>query len=203
VQVYIAEISSSKLKGLFGNCNQLYITIGISLMYFFGINFNHHHLGYSNMALIAAGIAVLFEILMLTTHESPRWLFKNGLDSDGMKVLRNLRGKKFCVTTEADVGLKRIYSVKDQVFEFRKKSVYHPFILVFLLMFFQQFSGINAATFYASQIFTSAGYSDDEAILASFGAVGCSQVIATLVSVVLVDYIGRQKLLVASSLGMI
>lgn len=206
MQVYIAEISSPKLKGVFGNCNQLLLTLGILLTYFLGINFKHYQFSYSDIALVAAGFVALFEILMLFTYETPRWLFGKNMDYNGIRVLKILRGKDFHITAEIErikAGLRCKYSVKDQLIEFRRRAVYYPFILVFFLMFFQQFSGINAAIFYASRIFSAAGYSNDTANLVTFFAVGCVQVVATLVSVLLVDYLGRRKLLVASSVGMV
>lgn len=199
-------MSSSKQKGIFGNCNQLFITVGILLTYFLGINFGGYKFHYSDVALVAAGIVALFEILMLTTYETPRWLFSKNSDYDGIRVLKILRGKQFQISKEISsikTALRHTYSKKEQLLEFKNRAVYHPFILVVMLMFFQQFSGINAAIFYASQIFSDAGYSDDKANLVTFGAVGCVQVIATLVSVVLVDYLGRRILLITSSIGMV
>lgn len=203
--MYIAEISSPRLKGIFGNCNQLFITFGIALTYFFGIKFGEYKFSYSNIALMAAGIVALFEVLMLTTYETPRWLFSKDLEYSGIRALKMFRGKNFQISEEiASIkqGLRHTYSTKEQLLEFKNRAVYHPFILVIFLMFFQQFSGINAAIFYASQIFKEAGYSIDQANLVSFGAVGCVQVAATLVSVILVDYLGRRKLLITSSIGM-
>lgn len=205
--VYIAEISSPKWKGFFGNCNQLFVTIGILLTYFFGINFGNFTFSYSHVALIAAGLVALFEILMLTTYETPRWLLSQDMDFVGIRVLRILRGNQFnIISKEIDsikAKLRHTYSTKDQLLEFRKRSVLQPFVLVVLMMFFQQFSGINAAIFYASQIFTDAGFSNEKANLISFGTVGCVQVLSTFISVMLVDYLGRRVLLVASSIGMV
>lgn len=205
LQVYIAEISSPKLKGFFGNCNQLFVTLGLLLTYLLGIRFEGYLFHYYNIALVAAGIVALFELLMLTTYETPRWLFSKNRDYHGIRVLKVLRGKNFQISREIDyikAGLRRTYSVKEQLLEFKHHRVYHPFILVLMLMFFQQFSGINVAIFYASEVFKQAGYDNSRANLATFGAVGVVQVIATFVCVLLVDYCGRRVLLVASSTGM-
>ncbi len=176
------------------------------LTYLLGIKFDKFLFRYSYIALVAAGFVALFEVLMLTTYETPRWLFKENLDYRGIQVLKVLRGPQFQVSTEIDeikAGLRRTYSAKEQIFEFKNRCVYHPFILVILLMFFQQFSGINAAIFYASSIFSNAGFGVDQANLVTFGAIGGVQVVATLVSVFLVDSLGRRKLLIISSVGMV
>ena len=91
-------------------------------------------------------------------------------------------------------------SVWELVKEFRHRSVFQPFILVLFLMVFQQFSGINAAIFYAASIFSDAGVPN--ASLISVFSVGGVQIIATLVAVLLIDKLGRKILLIISSVGM-
>ena len=207
LKVYIAEISPAKLKGCFGNFNQLFITVGIAATYFLGIQFGDYQIHYYDIALVAVTLTILFEVLMMVaTLESPRWLFSKNRDDTATQILKILRGKDAQVQTEIDeikMGLKCKPSIKNQLIAFKSQSVYHPFILVCFLMFFQQFTGINAAIFYAAQIFSDAGYSNNKVNLISFGAVGCVQVLATLASVALVDYLGRRTLLVASSIGII
>ena len=205
-QVYITEISSPKLKGMFGNCNQLLVTIGILLSYLLGIKFGNYRMPYYNIALVAAGIVVLFEILMLFTYETPRWLFSKNMEYDGIRVLKILRGPQFQIAKEINsikIALRRTYSIKEQLLEFKNRAVYHPLILILFLMFFQQFSGINVAVFYASSVFKDVGYDPDTANLVTLIAVGVTQVIATFISVLLVDYLGRRILLIVSSIGML
>lgn len=205
-QVYIVELSSPKWKGRFGNCNQLFLTLGTLLVYLLGINFHGKIIRYYYTALVAAGVVTLFEILMLMTFETPRWLFSKNLDYRGIRVLKILRGQKFLIMNEVNgikTSIRRTYTIYEQLLEFRRRVVFHPFILVLVLMFFQQFSGINAAIFYASTIFTQAGYRGDDVNLITFFAVGVVQVVATFISILLIDSVGRRKLLISSSVGMV
>lgn len=192
--------------GRFGVCNQLFITLGTLLVYFFGINFRGKVIHYYYTALVAAGVVALFEVMMLMTYETPRWLFKKNMDYMGIRVLKILRGQQFHIMKEIDgikTAIRHTYSAKEQLLEFRRRVVLHPFILVLFLMFFQQFSGINAAIFYASKIFTQVGYGVDSSNLIAFFAVGVVQVVATFISVLLINYFGRRKLLITSSIGMV
>lgn len=68
------------------------------------------------------------------------------------------------------------------------------------LMFFQQFSGINAVIFYTNNIFQSAG-SNIPPVIATI-IVGVVQTIATYASSVLVERAGRRILLLQSSIIM-
>lgn len=64
------------------------------------------------------------------------------------------------------------------------------------LMFFQQFSGINAVIFYTNNIFQSAGSNIDPVIATII--VGVVQTIATYISSLLVERAGRRLLLLQS-----
>jgi len=187
-----------------GNCNQLFVTFGILISYIFGIQFNHYRLTFSQVALVPAGFVALFEFLMLFTYETPRWLFAKNKDYEAIRVLKVLRGPEALIMREIDnikAVLRKTYTVPEQIKEFSNKSVYLPFIIVTFLMFFQQFSGINAAIFYASNIFKS-GFSGNMVEIVPAIAVGVTQVIATSLSVFLVEKLGRRVLLLTSSFGM-
>ena len=198
----MAEIASARLKGLFGGCNQLFITIGGFIGYLYGVQ--NFHINYWKFALIAAGIVALFEILMLFTYETPRWLFSKHKEFQAIRVLKILRGPNTQVTKEMNqikAALRRKYTILEQLKAFKNRAVFIPFILVLMLMFFQQFSGINAVIFYASDIFKTAQISLDVNLVSAL-AIGVAQVVATLLSVMLVDKLGRKVLLTVSSIGM-
>ena len=142
---------------------------------------------------------------MLLTYETPRWLLSKHKDKKASQVLETLRGRNFHTTKEHEKikeSVQRSYSVPQQLMEFQHRAIFIPFLLVLMLMFFQQFSGINVAIFYASQVFLAAGLNDREVNLIVAIAIGVVQVIATLVSVVLVDCLGRKILLTIASIGM-
>ena len=190
------------MKGLFGNCNQLFITIGGFFGYLYGVQ--KFNIDYWKFCLAAAGVVALFEILMLFTYETPRWLFSKHKDFQAIRVLKVLRGPNTHVTKEINqikAALQHKYTIVQQLRAFRKRAVFIPFILVLMLMFFQQFSGVNAVIFYASDIFKTAKISMDVNLVSAI-AIGLVQVLATLLSVMLVDKLGRKSLLTVSSIGM-
>ena len=209
-QTYISEIASAKLKGLFGSCNEFFITIGIFISYFLGIDYQHSDGSYTNLkywqtAFISAGIVVIFEVLMIFTYESPRWLFSKHKNKKAIRVLKALRGPNFHIKEEVEkirASFQGTHSIFERLKEFRHRSVIVPFLLTIMLMFYEGFSGLNAAIFYASHIFQEAGLNKHEINLIVAISIGLVQVIATLLSVVIVDYVGRKVLLTLSSIGL-
>lgn len=80
---------------------------------------------------------------------------------------------------------------------FHVKANRNGFIICVMLMFFQQFSGINAVIFFAEVIFKAAGSSLEPKY--SSIIIGVVQVLMTFVAAILVERAGRKVLLVFSS----
>ena len=186
------------------------MTIGVFLSFFFGIEYklnDGHYIGltYWQIAIIAIGILIVFEVLMLFTYESPRWLLMKQKEKKAMETLKALRGPNFPVSKELEAikaTVQEKYSVIGRLMEFRHRSVYVPFILVTILIFFECHGGINVAYFYASNVLLDAGISERHVNLIAAVSVGVVQILATLVSVFFVDLVGRKILLNVSSAGM-
>ena len=215
LQLYIAEIASAKLRGLFGNCNQLFITIGIFVSYLLGLagdppKYDYDictaQFQYYYAALVPIVVVVIFEVLALFIPETPRWLYAHGKDLKANRVLELLRGSLANNMKEIDGIKKTIEKDRNMTLflrfaAFGKRSILIPFVLILFLMFFQQFSGINAAIFYAGSIFQQAQVANPQLI--NVLSIGLVQIIATLVSVLFVDLLGRKILLMFSSSFMV
>ena len=171
---------------------------------------------YYHTALIAAGIVLPFQILVLlpTTVESPRWLYLKGtrtINGEGeyLDTLKFLRGKHANLLIYEEVEDIRAslttnkLSLRELLGLFSQFSVAWPFFLILLLVFFPQFSGITAAIFYSSEIFQQAHFNTLQSNLASLGAVGAVQFLGTLASVLLIERLGRKTLLIISTSGVI
>ncbi|KAF5269957.1 hypothetical protein FQR65_LT05756 [Abscondita terminalis] len=138
------------------------------------------------------------------TLESPYYSLKKGKDHVALKSLQRLRGPNYNVVSELD-SVKSLLedslqSSASWSYSLRKRSGYKAFIIALALMFFQQLCGINAIIFYTSYIFTASGANIDPQFAAI--CVGAFQVIATFVSSLIVDRLGRRMLLISSDFVM-
>ena len=134
------------------------------------------------------------------------WLISHGKLDQGKNVLSRFRGPRVDVTKEMDDiihSLKQFQKVSlaQTVLLLRRRHLMVPFLLSLVLMLFQQFGGVNALLFNATQQLQQAGLSN--ASLVAGLTVGGAQVLFTVLGVLLVEALGRKVLLTASSLVMV
>lgn len=154
------------------------------------------------LAAISMIPTLLMAILMFFMPETPSWLLSKKRNEDAKKSLKALRGPDS--DNDQELYLMQEQSKDSRVgkeFSFSSYSNrehYCPLLLTLALMFFQQFSGINAVMFYATDIFAESGSSISPEI--SSIIIGISQVIATVIGSLLVDRLGRKVLLYLSGI---
>ena len=200
-------MASTKLKGLFGSCNQLFATVGVLIAYLYGVNWKQDRIiQYWEFSSAGAVVVVIFEVLMLFTLETPRWLLGKNKDEQAVYVLRILRGPHCDISGEMEKiksALSQKYTIKEQLSDLiSHRAVLIPFLLVLMLMFFQQFSGIVPAIFYAAPMLQDAGITLDVNLVSAL-SIGLVQLIGSLVSVFFIDCVGRRILLTISGVGMV
>ncbi len=200
--MYIAELAPAKYRGTLVSLNQLAIVIGILVAFF--SNYLLVDTGENNwrwMLLVMAAPAILLFFSLFLVPESPRWLVARNRNSEAMKVLIKTSGKEF-----AAAELKEIeHTLKNQE-ESKFSDLLAPKIkpLLFIgiiLAVFQQITGINTIMYYAPKIFANVGQSNDSALLQTI-LIGGTNLVFTLVAMVLIDRFGRKLLIVIGSTGM-
>ena len=89
-------------------------------------------------------------------------------------------------------------TLKEMLFN---SALRQPLIIAIMMMLAQQLSGINAAIFFSTEIFRSAGLTDEASQSATLG-MGAMNVAMTFVSLVAIEKAGRKTLMVAGLIGM-
>ena len=203
VPLYLAEIAPARLRGAFVCVHQLVVTMGILSAYL--VNYSFADAGsWRSMFMVALIPSVFQFFLMLILCESPSWLLSQGLKEKADLALQKLR----CDTRvhmEDQPCIKSAKSKQKQTLTglFRNDKIRYVLIIGIVLNMFQQITGINTVIYYAPKIFREAGFQTiDIAILAAIG-LGIINVLATGVSVWLIDRMGRRKLLLLGLFGML
>ena len=195
--LYISEIAPASRRGMLVSCYQLSIVVGIVLSYL--INYLLHDIGNDNWRwMFATGIlpSVLFFVLLFLVPETPRWLFQKNRKEEALLVLKDITG------TDGISEFENLNTVKTSVntplFQGKNKKIMFTGMA---LAFFIQFSGINTIVDYAPIILKSAGWKIDAALFSTF-IIGFINLIFTIISLFIIDKIGRKKLYLVGSLGM-
>ncbi len=199
--LYISEIAPVQIRGKLVSVNQVAITSGIVISYL--VDYALADAGsWRWMFAIAVVPAVAFGVGLLFIPDSPRWLASAGDLGRARAVLKRMREPAAVEGELADIqhGLSR---QKGSWSELLKPSLRPAMIVGVGLAVAQQVTGINTVIYYAPTIFRFAGVSSASvAILAGVG-VGAVNLVMTLVSMQLIDRVGRRPLLLISLAGMV
>lgn len=205
--LYLTEIATADIRGALGTLHQFGVTIGIFLSQILGFP---EIFGNGEYWHILLGLCVAPSALQVFTMpfcpESPRYLLlTKEKENDAMNALVKLRGtsgvdddlnemrqEHQAMQSEKKIGILHLL---------KKKSLRMPLVISIVMHLSQQLSGINAIFYYSFKLFTSAGISDDLAAHATSG-IGGIMLVMTLITIPLMDRIGRRTLHLTGLAGM-
>jgi MFS transporter, SP family, galactose:H+ symporter len=198
--LYISEMAPPNLRGALVTLNQLAITSGILLAYVVDAAFAPTN-GWRLMFAFGAIPAIVLGLGISFLPESPRWLLLHRRKQEAVKVLTRIRRGQD-VTTEVNDILEHADPGHG-----RLADVFSPIVLPVLfcgvaLAVIQQITGINTVIYYAPTIFQAAGFHSNETAIIATAGVGLVNVLMTVVSIPLIDKLGRRPLLLISLSGM-
>jgi len=204
--MYIAEISPARLRGRLVAVTQFNIVLGILLAFFSNFLVTQFQLGaieWRWMFGVEAVPAAAFFLLLFVVPRSPRWLVAQQRIDEARAVLARLGTDADCVGYEIgeiqgslDVGH---HTLREALFQ---RKYLQPILLAVAIAAFNQLSGINALMYYAPRIFRMAGAGESAAMLQAV-AVGFTNLVFTMLALAVIDHFGRQKLMIAGSIGYI
>ncbi|KAF7307941.1 MFS domain-containing protein [Mycena kentingensis (nom. inval.)] len=154
------------------------------------------------LMLGSAGIPALIVCLqVMFAPESPRWLLGKGRYRDAYKELSRLRFSPvqaardlyyIHVTLEAEKEIARGRNRLVEMFTIPRNR--NATLASFIVMFGQQFCGVNVIAYYSSTVFFESGFSRVASLLSSFGF-GALNFVFALPAVFTIDTFGRRNLL--------
>ena len=197
--LYIAEISPSDWRGRFVAFFQFNIVLGIVLAYFSNYLIDGIPNDWRWMLGMESFPALLFALLLLSIPESPRWLMGKGRAKEALDVLCRIDD------TDAEHQMQEIRQSLvndclggDRLFQYK---YWKPVLISFLIATFNQMAGINAILYYAPRIFEMSGVARGASLVQSV-IIGITNLTFTMIGMVLIDRVGRKRLLYTGSLGM-
>ncbi|KZT57575.1 general substrate transporter [Calocera cornea HHB12733] len=215
--LYAAEIAPKAIRGRVVGLFMVNVATGVLLSYW--VNYGvaiHSPPDSAAIWQIPFGVQILPAGLMFVTllfcKESPRYLAIKGRTQEAIDVLCWYRRAE----RHDDEVKGEIAEIEATILEEREardgvtwteaffgKGNWPRFLITFLIMLFQQFSGQNLVNYYGPQLFKSIGYVGQTPALLATGVYGVVKLVASFIFVWwVVDKFGRRWSLFCSSFGM-
>ena len=210
VPTYMSEIAPAQIRGRVLTLNQLLIVIGLLVSYVVDLAFAGSH---DWRAMFAVGLipALALALGALRLPESPSWLMNHGKEAEAKSEIAAVAGD--------DAADKTIARYRGESEERNRAGAGQEsagkgwrvltaprlraaLVVGLTLAVLQQFAGINTIMYYAPTIMQKTGLSSSNSILYSV-FIGVINLAATIVSLRLIDRVGRRPLLLASLVGML
>lgn len=195
--MFISETSPARIRGRMTALFQFNVIFGILIAYI--SNYLLHDIGNNSWRwmLAVGGIpAVAYFFLLFLVPESPRFLIKKGKIKEAQNILEKIEAGD--IAAEILKIKSSVIQVKENLFSGRySKSI----AIAFLVAMFNQFSGINAILYYAPRIFELSGLSVANSLFQPV-LIGITMGLFTILGLILIDKVGRKKLLIVGSVGM-
>ncbi len=204
VPLYISEVSPSAIRGSLVSLNQLMITIGIVMSYLINYSLASTEEGWRYMFAFGLLPSILLFVGMFFLPSSPRWLVSVGRVKEAEESLEliytdsGVKEELENISSDVDTNTEKV-SYRELLAPMVK-----PILIIGVgIMFFQQATGINTVIYYSPTILQMAGFgTPEEAMLAAL-PIGIVNVLATILSIYLIDKIGRKALLYIGVTGMV
>lgn len=201
--LYISETAPTNIRGRLVTIYQLAITAGILFSYLI------NYLLVNTVSWRLIYVTVVIPALLLLSGaiflpESPRWLVLTGQYEKAKTTLCRLR-KGFTqinINTELQAIMEAIHTEKKSGWRDLVSPLHRPSLMIGVCLFIlQQISGINAVIYYAPTIFYQAGFSGISAQNLATLVIGSINFLATILSMLLVEKLGRFYLLIIGFIG--
>jgi SP family sugar:H+ symporter-like MFS transporter len=214
--VYISEVTPAGIRGRLSSIQQVMIITGLTgafvanfvLARFAGESTAPLWLDFPAwrwMFWLQAIPAAIYLIALLGIPESPRYLVARGRDEEARDVLQRLFGAaaadrkvaEIRASLASDLHRPKLSDLVDKV-----SGKVRPIVWAGIgLAVFQQLVGINVVFYYGATLWEAVGFTEDNALQINILS-GVLSIGACLVTMAVVDRVGRKPLLLIGSAGM-
>lgn len=202
-QVYVAETSEPKHRGILLSGAPLAVAIGILLSHVLG-TFLH----WRTTAGICGIPPIVCILILIFVFESPIWILGKGNAQGAENAFRWFRGYSEEATNELNSIMNKVTNSNGHAIEEPKitklqmlcqASFLKPFLVLNFFFFVQQFSGVNAIAFYSVAILKDSVPTVNEYVATII--IDVVRFVVSVIAIILLKKYGRKYLSVVSAIG--
>lgn len=196
--LFISEMAPARARGKLVLLNGVMITSGEAIAFLVDYALVPTE---SWRLMFATGLipAILLFIGMLTLPSTPRWMILKGKHQTAREILGKIRHRDEIDSEYHDIL--HHANLKKSHWRDLFSQTLRPALLIGLgLGILQQFVGINTVMYYGPTIFKSAGFNSASASILVTFSMGVVNTLMSIVAVMIVDIIGRRRMLIGGML---
>lgn len=199
--VYVSELAPPQSRGMLIGLYQFALTVGIALADLTGYWLAGQQ-AWRLMFGIGAIPAIFFLLMVITVPESPRWLFAQNRQAEAESVLRTYTDEAGAKLLLEDIRNSLLTKMERRWSALWSPAVRGSLFIAVGFTVLQQVTGINTIIYYGPQIFALAGITANKSAIFATLLVAITNMLATVIALVLVDRVGRKPLLYVGVGGM-
>ena len=204
IPLYLAESLPKHVRGRGMSIFQLLLTFGILLASLVSLYYTPTE-DWRAMFLSAAVPGIVLLIGACFLPNSPHWLLLKGRDQQALSVLRLSRSEEQA-QTELTAMQKLLFlhkhSIKSIFTNLTNKQYTYALCVVFTIAALQQLTGINSLLQFSAYILQQAGLKSNITAVLGSTVITAVNFFITIVALLLIDTVGRKKLLSFGTAGM-
>ncbi|KAF5082210.1 D-xylose-proton symporter [anaerobic digester metagenome] len=217
--LYISEISPASHRGRMVSLYQLAVTVGFLgayLMNYFlldlSVDFSSHNALLQKIfgtevwrGMLGAETlpALMFFLIIFLIPESPRWLLVKGQESKAVSIFSKIYNNTSVIAHQINETKSMLQSERKSDWKILlTPGIFRAVIIGVAIAMLGQFMGVNAVLYYGPSIFETSGLSSGDSLFYQ-SLIGMVNMGTSVLALLIIDKIGRKKLVYVGVSGMV
>lgn len=217
--LYISEVSPASHRGRMVSLYQLAVTVGFLGAYLMNYSLLNFSVDFSSNNALLQKIfgtevwrgmlgaetlpALMFFLIIFLIPESPRWLLVKGQESKAVSIFSKIYNNTSVIAHQINETKSMLQSERKSDWKILlTPGIFRAIIIGVAIAMLGQFMGVNAVLYYGPSIFETSGLSSGDSLFYQ-SLIGMVNMGTSVLALLIIDKIGRKKLVYVGVSGMV